>query len=130
MPPAPLLISATPRGGMQAPRVMTGFSDSSFDYGKNFAPENKTFCYIGDRRGVCPLLLSAALRMQERYREGAHDTIIPEECRIEVGFRDVIRMRYRLTDDYGGDLKVDRRIPPCEMAEENPGPVRTGATPL
>lgn len=93
-----------------------GFSDSSFSHNPD-----KTFCYKGSMQDVCGLIYSAAYDMQARYSGGDHDTIKILKCGIkEVGGNweserneIFVEVSYKLTDDYGGNLDLTKRIEEC-----------------
>ena len=94
-----------------------GFRDSSFYYpSKGADPANSTrFCFVGHASDVCAIVNLAADRMRRDYREGAHDDIEIQSCAAQTtkdGER-VVKTKYRLTDDYGGDLTLDREIAEC-----------------
>lgn len=89
-----------------------GFSDSSFDYSqqKGQAPDTKTMCFMGKIEGVCQQISDTASAMNNNYRRGAHDAMTLNSCTIKA---DSVEVSYDLTDDYGGDLQVQRSISRC-----------------
>jgi hypothetical protein len=90
--------------------VSLGFRDSSFD------GDEKSFCFVGRARDVCGLVGDAAAKMQGEYSSGAHDTIHVQSCAVSDSGADAkVDLRYRLTDDYGGDLSVAKTIEKCSV---------------
>jgi len=93
-----------------------GFTDSSFSYNPN-----KSFCFIGSMSEVCDQVYYDAYKMQSSYASGAHDTIEIKACGIkEVGDNwesdrneIFVEVKYKLTDDYGGDIDVTKKIDVC-----------------
>jgi len=86
--------------------VSLGFRDSSFD------GDEKAFCYVGRVADVCGLVHAYAFQMGADYGGGAHDTIAIQSCAANG---DEVDVRYRLTDDYGGDVSKAKTIGPCSM---------------
>jgi hypothetical protein len=98
--------------GQARAEVSLGFRDSSFD------GDEKTFCYVGRATDVCRLVDAAAGQMQGEYSSGAHDTIAIQGCAVSgTGADAKVDVRYRLTDDYGGDLSVAKTIEACTVGQ-------------
>lgn len=99
----------------QSPEISAGFNESSFEYDTQgrggLRPENKSMCYIGDATKVCNLIRDYERRMNQEYRQGAHDNITVQSCKVSRG--GIVKARYNLGDDYGGDLQVNRDIKSC-----------------
>lgn len=110
--PTTIIVSQT-RSGKLSPVISQGFSDSSFDYSGNDSrvTQSKSMCYIGDARAVCSQIQKYADSINNEYRHGAHDSIELKSCLVGNGW--VVLASYHLTDDYGGDLNVERHITRC-----------------
>ena len=114
-PEATSILVALQRKNSVSPQITMGFMDSSFDYGQkeeDLKPQNKTMCYLGDVAGVCPQIRDYEKAMNRRYREGAHDDMYVHSCRSTQDKS--VKVNYWLRDDYGGDLRVNREIKPCQ----------------
>lgn len=93
-----------------------GFSDSSFSHNPD-----KKFCYIGSIQDVCDLIYKSAFDMQASYAGGDHDNIQIKKCEVKEvgGYWESVRneifveVSYKLTDDYGGNIDVTKKIEEC-----------------
>ena len=110
------VITAYKKSDMRAPHIILGFSESSFDYSSNpeETPDNKAICYAGSINNVCLEIRKAAEFMQKKFQEGEHDTMNLKSCLIKDT---AVAVSYRLTDDYGGDISIDRQITQCGLSE-------------
>jgi hypothetical protein len=114
-PPATIIVTTAGSKNAQGKlftSVQLGFEDSSFD------GDTKSFCFVGKASDVCPEIQDYAKQMDAAYAGGAHDEIEIEGCTVgalEDGV-DVASVKYHLTDDYGGDIQVDKAIVACDVA--------------
>lgn len=110
-----LIIMAQQGSDYRSPYITVGFRDSSFHYNiKNgITPKNKSVCYVGNIKEVCPLIRKAERQMNLEYRQGAHDNMDLLSCRIEDV--ETVQAVYILSDDYGDEIKVERQIIPCAL---------------
>ena len=108
-----VIISATQSTKAKSPEISYGFFDSSFDYSdrSGLAPANKSMCYVGQAEDVCAIIRNVEKQIMQVYTNGAHDYLDLLSCQIE-NEKDV-EVKYRLVDDYGGDLNVNRVISEC-----------------
>ena len=104
------LITAIQNNDGKAPVIYQAFSESSFDYDGSVKPENTTICYVGKAQDVCTIIKNYADDMNEAYSSGAHDAMTVISCEASA---DAVKASYELTDDYGGDLTVNRTIEAC-----------------
>ncbi|MFG1491942.1 hypothetical protein ACRXCV_12555 [Halobacteriovorax sp. GFR7] len=97
--------------------AIIGFSDSSFNYDESDSIRARQFCYVGDAKQVCNLILQAAFDMNGRYYQGSHDRIEVLSCDEHLAAdeysNDEVVVEYNLSDDYGSDFNVTRNIGPC-----------------
>ena len=108
-----IIISATQSAKSKSPDIRYGFFDSSFDYSEKdgLTPANKTMCFVGKAEDVCGIIKNVEKQIRQVYRDGAHDYLELLNCQIESGIN--VEVKYRLIDDYGGDLNVKRSISMC-----------------
>ena len=97
--------------GKPTAQVNVGFSESSFDYSETFRPSDKSICFQGDIKGVCPIIEKTSNDMFEAYKQGAHDSMDLAFCTIEGN---VVETSYLLYDDYDTQIEVDRTIEACK----------------
>ena len=109
-----VIISAVQSDRSKAPQIRYGFFDSTFDYTEQngLTPQNKSMCYVGRASDVCVIIRMVEQEMKAIYRAGAHDNIDILSCELNAE-DNVTTVKYRLTDDYGGDMKVTRKISEC-----------------
>lgn len=108
------IVTAKQQSNDRSPEISLGFSDSSFEYGESpekLKPENKTICYVGEATQVCRMIRLYADSMNDSYSRGNHDRIYIHSCEV---VRDTVKTNYWLTDDYGGDWRINRDIKSCE----------------
>ncbi len=94
-----------------------GFSDSSFNYKDTDAVRDRKFCFYGSINDVCPQIADAAFNKSMMYGQGNHDNMKLLSCEV-VGGEDeyspeFVQVSYNLSDDYGSDFNVERRIEKC-----------------
>lgn len=108
-----VIISATQSPKAKSPEIRYGFFDSSFDYSdrNGLTPANKSMCYVGKADDVCGIIRNVEKQILQVYGDGAHDYIEVSNCQIENGTN--VEVKYRLVDDYGGNLNVKRTISEC-----------------
>lgn len=98
--------------------AIIGFSDSSFNYDLNDTKKERSFCFVGNVNEVCAQIKQAAFDMNARYYQGSHDRIEIQSCEVrslgdyEYG-SDFVDTAYELSDDYGSEFSVSRRIEKC-----------------
>lgn len=107
-----------------------GFSDSSFNYPASLQGEELQeairkvkHCYVGNSQEVCAHIKAQVWEMNARYSGGAHDSLHLYSCNVSAGSatwdwdrdnsREGVNVNYRLQDDYGSDMVVERNIYPC-----------------
>lgn len=108
-----VIISATQSPTAKSPEIRYGFFDSSFDYSERngLTPSNKSMCYVGKAEDVCGIIRNVEKQILNVYRDGAHDYLEVSNCQIEKD--NIVEVKYRLVDDYGGNLNVKRNISEC-----------------
>lgn len=111
-----MIMTAVSSGANKAPEISAGFNESSFDYDTQrrggLRPENKAMCYIGEAANVCEIIRDYEARMNLQNRRGSHDSITVLSCNVTA--QNVVQTSYELTDDYGGDLRINREIKSCK----------------
>lgn len=108
-----IIISATQSAKSKSPEIRYGFFDSSFEYSERngLTPANKTMCYVGKADDVCGIIKNVEKQILQVYSDGAHDYLEVSNCQIQNGTN--VEVKYRLVDDYGGNLNVKRMISEC-----------------
>ncbi len=66
---------------------------------------------MGDVKDVCTIIRATAKYMSTQYRQGAHDTMDIESCKLTAP--DTVEAKYTLSDDYGDEFNVERTVKPC-----------------
>ncbi|EQC44900.1 hypothetical protein [Bacteriovorax sp. Seq25_V] len=94
-----------------------GFSDSSFNYKESDSVRSREFCFYGNINEVCSQIEEAAFLKSAMYGQGNHDDMKLLSCEV-VGGEDeyspeFVRTSYNLSDDYGSDFDVTRKIEKC-----------------
>lgn len=89
---------------------LTELADSSFFYESQLEADKAAFCFVGPAAGACDTFEAYVAAKTTEYKSGAHDVIEELACSVDDS---VVTASYRLVDDYGGDLRVTRRISPC-----------------
>ncbi len=110
------IITAEVRDGKA--NIILGFSDSSFDYKQNDTKREKTFCYIGVAKDVCPKIYYASMLSGG----DRHDRMEVKACEvIDSGdgfhaYNEKVLTTYNLSDDYGSNFDVTRTIEKCSTS--------------
>lgn len=94
-----------------------GFRDSSFNYRSEDELDSVKFCFLGHSNQICSHISQMVFKMNAQYSGGAHDRIELKSCEVVVGDyhrdQEYVETSYVLSDDYGSEFNVNRKIYPC-----------------
>lgn len=93
-----------------------GFTDSSFNYKENDSVKERKFCYSGNISKVCKKIEDFAYNMSMEYGQGNHDNMKMISCETTYGDHgsdEFVTASYELSDDYGSEFTVTRKISAC-----------------